>query len=201
MPDTNVQTNQPQSTARSVSDPERQELARPYRTELARPEGSGSPFSFMRRFMNEIDQLFDDIRLGSSSPTRGHGSYAGVSPRWIWSPQMDVFERNGELVVHADLAGVQQDEIRVNVNDGMLTISGERAHAHEHEKDGVYQCERTFGAFRRSVALPEGVSSESVRASFDNGVLEVTMPLPKKQVEAKGRSVPIGPKPSGGVKH
>jgi HSP20 family protein len=72
----------------------------------------------------------------------------------MWAPQVDIFKRGNELVVHADLAGLKQEDVRVNVDRGVLTISGERRHEHEHDKGGVYQCERSYGAFQRALTLP-----------------------------------------------
>jgi len=158
-----------------------------------------SPFSFMRRFMSEMDRLFDDFGHGPMSrQLRPFGESFGGSS---WAPQMDVFERGGQLIVHADLPGTRQEDVRVTVEDGVLTISGERSHTHEHENGGVYQCERSYGRFQRSMALPEGVDPNSVQANFENGVLEVTMPMPKQQ-QTRGRQIPVGAKTgTTGVKH
>lgn len=146
-----------------------------------------SPFSFMQRFVNDMERLFGDYSFANRF---GAG----------WTPQMDIFERGGQLVVHADMPGIKPEDVRVNVNDGMLTISGERRHEHEHESGGVHQCERGYGSFRRSISLPEGVDADSVTASFDNGVLEVTMPAPAKTTP--GRDVPIGKRADKtGVQH
>ena len=154
---------------------------------IDRHYGSHSPFAFMQRFMSEMERMFGDYSFGSAF---GMG----------WTPQMDVFERGGNLIVHADMPGIEPEDVRVNVSDGMLTISGERRHEHEHESGGVHQCERGFGSFRRSISLPDGVDADKVTASFDNGVLEITMPSPPKTTQ--GRNVPIGTRAeSTGVKH
>ena len=147
----------------------------------------GSPFSFMQRFMGEMERLFAEHSFGHAF---GNG----------WTPQMDIFERGGELIVHADMPGIKPEDVRVNVSDGVLTISGERRHEHEHESGGVHQCERGYGSFRRSISLPEGVNADSVKATFDNGVLEVSMPAPPKTTQ--GRNVPIGKREeNASVKH
>lgn len=160
---------------------------------------AGSPFSFMERFMSDMDRLFGGFGPWTSSSFAPR--YGETAERGVWAPQIDVFERDGQLVVHADLPGLTQNDIKVNVEEGILTISGERSHSHEHEKGGIYRCERSYGTFRRAIALPEGYDADNIRASFDNGVLEVTMPMPKEQAP-KGRSIPIGPKSQAtGVKH
>ena len=154
---------------------------------IDRHYGSHSPFALMQRLMGEMERVLGEHAFGSAF---GLG----------WTPQMDVFERGGNLIVHADMPGIKPEDVRVNVNDGMLTISGERRHEHEHESGGVHQCERGFGSFRRSISLPEGVDADSVTASFDNGVLEITMPNPPKT--GQGRNVPIGTRAENtGVKH
>ena len=156
---------------------------------------SWSPFSLMSRMMTDMDRFFDDLGFGRSAWPRAverTGTSAGID----FVPRMDVFERDGKLTVHADLPGMRQEDVKVNVADGVLTIAGERSHEHEHEKGGVYRCEREYGSFQRSIALPDGVSPDAIQASFEQGVLEVTMPMPTKKPEEKGRSIPIGNKPS-----
>jgi HSP20 family protein len=162
-------------------------------SELARLEGS--PFSFIRRFMNDMDRLFGDFGFGPSfSPLTS--SWQGES---TWEPRVDIFERDGQLVVHADLPGLREQDVHIQVESDVLTISGERRHEHEHKKGGVYRCERSYGAFQRSIALPEGVNADAIQASFENGLLEVTMPMPK-QAQSRGRQIPIRSKP-GTIKH
>lgn len=154
---------------------------------------SWSPFSLMSRMMNDMDRFFDEFGLGRSSWPRGM-ERASTGADFI--PRVDVFERDGKLSVRADLPGMRQEDVKVNVEDGVLTIAGERSHEHEHEKGGVYRCEREYGSFRRSIALPEGVNPDTIQATFEQGVLEVTMPMPEQKQEQKGRTIPIGAKPS-----
>lgn len=163
------------------------------RNELQRG-GSWSPFSLMSRMMSDMDRFFDDFGLGRSLWGRAGEHGAGTSTGIDFVPRMDVFERDGKLTVHADLPGMRQEDVKVNVHDGVLTIAGERSHEHEHEKGGIYRCEREYGSFRRSIALPEGVSPDSIQASFEQGVLEVTVPLPEKKQEPQGRTIPINTK-------
>jgi HSP20 family protein len=158
-----------------------------------------SSLSLARRFvgdlLTEIDRMLEGPWGGSFQVARPRYDEPGLARR-RWTPRVDVFERAGQLMVHVDLPGMRQDDIRAYVEDGFLVISGERTHEHEHDRDGVYRCERTYGSFERRIALPDGVPPESVQASFDNGVLELTMPMPK-QSEAKGRLVPIQSKAHG----
>ena len=115
----------------------------------------------------------------------------------MWLPQIDVTTRDGQLLVHADLPGLKQEDVKVSVQDGLLSIAGERSDKHEDNRDGVYRRERSYGSFNRQIALPEGVDPEAIKASFENGVLEVTMPMPKEKAP-QGRSIPIQSKPTSG---
>jgi len=167
-------------------------------------ETTSTPFSFMQRLMQDMDRLFEDFPFHRTRTTTmmtpRYGETAGAPG--IWAPPVDVFERGDKLVVHADLAGLRPDDVRVTTDDGMLTIAGERRHEHEHEQGGVYRCERSYGSFHRGIQLPEGVAPETIKANFDNGLLEVTMPMPKARTPV-GRTIPIGTKPGGdgGVQH
>jgi HSP20 family protein len=158
---------------------------------------SWSPFSLMSRMMNDMDRFFDDFGFGRTSWQRvPERTNTGID----FVPRVDVFERDGKLCVRADLPGMRQEDVKVNVADGVLTIAGERSHEHEHEEGGVYRCEREYGSFRRNIALPEGVSPDTIQATFEQGVLEVTMPMPQKKQEPQGRAIPIGAKPTS-VQH
>ena len=165
---------------------------------VPRPEPA-SPFSFMRRFVSEMDSLFEEFGFGvpfGSSGQLARGQSSGGEMN-VWSPQIDVSTRDGQWQVHADLPGMRQEDVQVSVHDGVLSISGERANQHEQNRGGVYRRERSYGSFRRDIALPGAVDAESIKASFENGVLEVTMPMPKESKPA-GRTIPISTKQSGG---
>jgi HSP20 family protein len=94
-----------------------------------------------------------------------------------WSPNIDVFEKDNRLIARVDLPGTKKEEVKVEVVDGWLTISGDRKYENEEEKENVYRCEREYGTFYRALPLPEGAKVEEVKAFFENGVLEVTVPL------------------------
>ncbi len=167
----------------------------PKRNRAAAPGSGRWPFAQMRRFFGDMDRFVDDFGFDP-----GHSMLPRVNahslPRGIWSPQIEVFERDEKLIVHADLPGLRKEDVRVEVHDGRLEISGERTSDHRGEDEsGVYHSERAYGSFRRAIGLPEGVDEASVEASFDNGVLEVAMPLPKEERQTRGRSVPIAAKP------
>jgi HSP20 family protein len=145
----------------------------------SRPGGAlmgGSPFGMMRRMIEDMDRLFGDfgLGLGADLPIERLG-------RGLWSPQVEVFEREGNLVVRADLPGMRQEDLRVEVRGDALTIEGERKSEHEEERGGVWRSERSYGSFRRTIPLPEGADVENAEARFENGVLEVTVKMPQQQ--------------------
>lgn len=95
-----------------------------------------------------------------------------------WNPRIDVVKKEGELVLRADLPGVKPDEIKVEVEDGVLTVSGEHEEKTEEKEDRYLRRERRYGSFSRSMALPEGVKSDDIEASTVDGVLELKIPVP-----------------------
>lgn len=100
----------------------------------------------------------------------------GTTRRWI--PAMDIVEAGEHYVVKADLPGMTEADVNVEINDNTLTISGERRSELEERHEGFYRVERTSGSFSRALALPKGLDPESVTATFANGVLEVRFPKP-----------------------
>lgn len=145
------------------------------------------PFGALRQVASEFDRLFDEPFWPSFRwPVKGFWT-----PRTTaWSPEIDVFEKNNRLVTKIDLPGMKKEDVKVEVTDGWLTISGERKSEVEETKENFYRCEREFGNFYRTVPLPENVTFEDVKATFTDGVLEVSVPLPEK-VEPKPRNVQI----------
>jgi HSP20 family protein len=129
---------------------------------------------------SEMNRLFDSFFGGR--PRNGV-----VSRRWV--PAIDLVEEDEQLVLRADLPGVAEDDVSIEVEDRVLTISGERKAEEKKEGEGYYRVERAFGSFSRSLTLPEGIDADEVSAEFDNGVLEVRIPKPE---ERKPHRVQIG---------
>jgi HSP20 family protein len=150
---------------------------------------TGSPFAFMRRFSEEMDRLFEDFDMGRGwLPSRfWRDREAGQA---LWSPEIEVFERDKHLIIRADLPGLTKDDIKVEFTDDGLTVQGERRQEHEETKEGYRHSERSYGSFYRSIPLPEGVSAENATASFHNGVLEISMPAPPRK-EPQSRRIEI----------
>ena len=97
-----------------------------------------------------------------------------------WTPGIDVFEKDGRLITRIDLPGMKKEDVKVEVTDGHLAISGERKSEAEEKKENYYRCEREYGSFYRAVPLPPGAKLEDVKATFADGVLEVSVPLAAK---------------------
>ncbi len=170
------------------------------RSQLGAISPLSSPFTFMRRFMEEMDNLFEDFGMG---PSLYGGGRQGMQTRGeslgtrLWAPQIETFERDNQLVVRADLPGVSKNDVRVRLDQDVLTIEGERRYEHDETRGSVYQSERSYGSFQRSIRLPEGVDPESIKASFDNGVLEVCMNAPQHRAGARDIEIGSGTGASG----
>jgi HSP20 family protein len=127
-------------------------------------------------FSRDVDRLFDAF----------FGADREQGRRWV--PPVDLVEAEDHFVLKADLPGLVEDDVNVEVQDGTLTISGERHAEHESQERGWYRIERAFGSFNRSLTLPDGVDTDAISARFENGVLEVRIPKPE---ERKPRRVEI----------
>ncbi|HEX5983165.1 MAG TPA: Hsp20/alpha crystallin family protein [Solirubrobacterales bacterium] len=130
----------------------------------------------------ELDALQGDMnRLFDSFFGRREGAVASGYGSRRWIPPMDLVETEDNLVLRADLPGVDRDEIEIEVKDGVLTVSGERKAQHEEKREGFHRVERSFGRFSRSLELPKGVEADNIEASYERGVLEVRMPKPAER--------------------
>ena len=143
--------------------------------------------------IREIDSLQGEMnRLFSSffdTPTTRGNDNATMATARRWIPAMDLVETGEHFVLKADLPGITESDVHIEVENDVLTVAGERKTEHEEKHEGYYRLERATGVFSWSLTLPEGIDPESVRATFDNGVLEVRIPKP---VQAKPRRVQIG---------
>jgi HSP20 family protein len=137
---------------------------------------------------------FRELATLQSEMSRLLGTFAGgngVTETRGWVPAVDVWETGDELVYAVDLPGVPEDEISVEFEDGALIISGERALPTETSQERFYRFERRFGGFSRTIALPQGVTDESIQADYKDGVLEVHVQKPE---QPKPRRIEIGSK-------
>ena len=155
--------------------------------EIALEQSTRDPFGYLMQMTENFDRLFGGTFPTFRVPSLLRAPRAG-SPNWL--PNIDVFERDQQLVTKIDLPGMTKNDVKVEVADGYLTISGERKAEAEEKKDDFYRCEREFGSFYRTVPLPEGTKAEDVKATFADGVLEIAVPLPVR-AEAKPQKVEI----------
>jgi HSP20 family protein len=140
------------------------------------------PFREFSTLQNEMNRLFNTV---FDAPSPGNGG----STLRRWMPAMDLVETEDHFVLRADLPGMSQDDVKIEFEDGTLTVSGERKAEHDSKNEGFYRVERAFGSFSRSLTLPQGIDAEAVTANFENGVLEVRIPKPE---ERKPRRIEIG---------
>jgi HSP20 family protein len=120
---------------------------------------------------SEMNRVFDEM-FGGLMRRSGGQQRAQVTE---WAPAMDVLQKDGDLMVRAELPGVKLEDVDITIHDRVLTISGERKLEEETERGGYYVRERRHGSFRRSMTLPEGVEEDRIRARFQDGILEVTI--------------------------
>jgi HSP20 family protein len=123
-----------------------------------------------------MDELFGQVFGNGLVP----GMPAALAPPVDFIPAVDTFERDGKLVVRADLPGLSPQDVVVEVANGVLTLSGERREQREVGEKGVRHTELRYGRFMRSIALPEGTRETDIRANFSSGVLEITVPIPNE---------------------
>ncbi|HXP37977.1 MAG TPA: Hsp20/alpha crystallin family protein [Solirubrobacteraceae bacterium] len=138
------------------------------------------PAREINSLQQEVNRLF-----GSFFDTQA-GAAPAAPRRWI--PAMDLVEQGEHYVLRADLPGVSEDDVNVELDENVLTISGERRSEHDEQHDGYRRIERASGSFSRSLTLPDGVDPAGVRARFQHGVLEVAVPKP---VQRKPQRVAI----------
>jgi HSP20 family protein len=127
-------------------------------------------------FTRDLDRVFDAF----------FGQGENQARRWV--PPMDLIEAEDHFLLKADLPGLTEGDVSIEVQDGTLTISGERHAEHEQKERGWYRIERAFGSFNRSLTLPDGVDPDRIEAAFSHGVLEVRIPKPE---ERKPRRIEI----------
>jgi HSP20 family protein len=132
------------------------------------------PFNMLRQMAADVDRMFDEPWTLFRWPAAGMAM--PDEPRW--APRIDVVTKDNMLITRVDLPGMKKEDVLVELKDGMLMLSGERTKESKEEKGNIYREEREYGSFYRSVPLPKGVKADDVKASFNNGVLEITVPLP-----------------------
>jgi HSP20 family protein len=134
------------------------------------------PVRELHSLQQEMNRLFGSFFDG---PAGGGGTAANGAAVRQWIPAMDLVETKRDFVLRADLPGLSEGDVKIELEDNVLTISGERKAEQEEQREGYYRIERASGRFGRSLTLPEGVDAGSIQASFEAGVLEVRVPKPQ----------------------
>ena len=135
-------------------------------------------------FRTEIDRLFDSFLGGGGFPSltsfrQGFPAAQGLTPT------LDVKENEKEIVVKADLPGLDEKDINLTIHNGVLSLRGEKKSEHTDERDNYHMMERSYGSFQRSIRLPDTIDEDKVEARFDKGVLTVTLPKRPEMVSAQ----------------
>jgi HSP20 family protein len=120
-------------------------------------------------FSSEVNRLFNTLFAPAEERTQR------------WSPAMDLVEAEDHYLLRADLPGMAEEDVAIEIQDNVLTVSGERRDEQEQRRQGWHRVERTFGRFSRSLTLREGIDPEAVKAEFDKGVLSITVPKPEQR--------------------
>ena len=144
------------------------------------------PFQDLRSAQDEMAQMSPMLAHALGL----HAQQQGSATATAWAPALDISERKDAYLVTVELPGVEADDLDITMEDGLLTIQGERHFAHDSSEQQFHRVERRYGAFRRSITLPAQVQAEQIEASFDNGVLQILVP---KMEEAKPKRIQVRP--------
>ena len=133
-----------------------------------------SPWREMTTLQNRFNRMFDDpfFRIGRLDDDAGMG---------MWNPTVDLYEKDDNFVIKAELPGVDKKDITIDLKDRVLTLSGERSYDNEVKEENYYRRERSYGKFQRAFTLPADVDSDKIKAEFKDGVLQVQVPKPEEQ--------------------
>lgn len=152
--------------------------------------GEVNPFTEMRRMIEDFDRAFESWSTGKGWPSPIFRLQPLSKLRESWAgtfvPDIEVIEKEGAVVVHADLPGIRKEDLHVEINDSSLVIKGERRRSEEEKKDGYVRSERSYGSFYRSIPFPDGLTAGDAKASFKDGVLEVEV-----KTRANGRKIDV----------
>jgi HSP20 family protein len=141
------------------------------------------PFRDLVTFQDRLNRIFEDAFRGNRGPSDEEWALGGS-----WAPSVDIYEQEGNLVLKAELPGIDPKDVDVRVENNVLTLRGERKLDTEVKKESYHRVERSYGAFSRSFTLPNVVDTDKIRAEFKDGVLRLV--LPKKE-EAKPKQISI----------
>jgi len=143
------------------------------------------PFKALERFRREMDRLFD---RWFEEPYGIDRFFEEELTSSRWYPAVDIQEKDGKYILKAELPGMKKDDIHVDIENGVLSIKGERKLEDEEKKENYHRIERVYGTFRRSFRLPENVKEDQIKAKYKDGILEITLPIKE---EAKPKAIPV----------
>ena len=153
----------------------------------------GGPFAMMRRLSDEMDRLFENFGMGrglAGYDQGGGGLWQGMqNAPAMWSPHIEVTERDGKLVIQADLPGIKREDINVEIEQDAVVINGHRQQEQTSDQSGYYRSERSYGSFYRTIPLPEGTNADSASATFRDGVLRIELDAPR--AAQRGRTLEV----------
>ncbi len=149
-----------------------------------------SPLGLMRRFADEMDRAF--ANLGAS------GQRNALGEELTWMPVVEVRENDNQLIVNAELPGLTEKDVRVETTPEGLVIQGERQREYFSDEGGLQRSERSYGRFWRLIPLPENAQVEQAKANFENGVLQITIPIPESQQQRRQIPISSGGSSTGG---
>ena len=164
----------------------------------------GGPFSVMRRISDEMDRLFEGFGFGRG----GLGAESGWPAAYttgaeqgasLWSPHLEMYERDGKLMVTADLPGVKKEDVKVEVDQDAIVIQGQRRLEQSSQERGYYRSERSYGSFYRTIPLPEGADPSTANATFRDGVLQITLQAPQKRSSSRSLEIKDEEQGAGGM--
>jgi HSP20 family protein len=147
------------------------------------------PFQDLRSAQDEMAQMSPMLAHALGL----HGQPQGSDRATAWAPALDISERKDAYLVTVELPGLKPEDLDITMEDGLLTIQGERHFAHDSSEQQFHRVERRYGAFRRSITLPAHVMAEGIQASFEDGVLQILVP---KAEEAKAKRIQVRPGPT-----
>ncbi|HEY7163230.1 MAG TPA: Hsp20/alpha crystallin family protein [Candidatus Binatia bacterium] len=145
------------------------------------------PFMDLSRWERDMERMMEDFFDRRSHPWWPDRWFRG-EPMEMTGPAVDLYEEKDEIVVKAELPGIEKDNVEVNLSDHHLTIKGEKKKEEEIKKENYYRSERSYGSFLRSLELPAEVQPDKVKANFKDGILEVRLP---KTEEAKAKEIKV----------
>lgn len=137
-----------------------------------------NPWKDMPAMPGSLDRFFND-------PFSNLGRFADNGEMSMWNPAVDLYEKDDHYMIKAELPGIDKKDIKIDLKDGLLTLSGERNHDNEVKKENFYRRERSYGKFQRVFTLPAGVDPQNIKAEYKDGVLQIEVPKPEEKKAKK----------------